>query len=116
MCKTWPFMDDLLKHAEMPHDLADVLRQRYDEHAEEYATDATMRMRDGVDVPINACMTNDTRQDIEDEVVDAIFNALVLLHKHEDPEHYEDGRVILQMLRGTWLYLRHLMQKEEIPA
>lgn len=31
--------------------------------------------------PVNGCMIRDTRQDIEEEVVDAVFNCLVMLLK-----------------------------------
>ena len=83
MCKTWPFMDNLLgPYYGVPEALQQVLRQRYDEHAEEYATDEMIQI--GTDlpyVPVNACFQKDTFQDIGEELVDTVFNTLVLCWK-----------------------------------
>lgn len=79
MCKTWPFMDELLE--KIGYDLTDPiieeLQIRYDKHGMEYATEK----RHG-DVPINACMNANTVKDIQEELTDAIFNMLVLNVKY----------------------------------
>ena len=81
MCKTWPFMDELLEKIGYEfgtgNPIVSELRHRYDEHGMEYATELTHG-----DIPINACMNADTLKDIQEELIDAIFNMLVLNVKY----------------------------------
>lgn len=79
MCKTWPEMDTLIPlggNLITPAQEA-LLRQRYDEHAVEYTLPD--QFVDGL--PTNACMIANTVNNIEEEIVDAVFNCLVLLFK-----------------------------------
>ncbi len=79
-------MDDLLNNIpriHLPSNLKAQLRKRYDEHAMEYATEKLHE-----NVPINACMDKDTIKDIEEELVDACFNALILIHKCSEIGRY----------------------------
>jgi hypothetical protein len=46
----------------------------------EYATEE-MHLESGVETPINGCVQANTLQDIEEELVDAAFNVLVLRWK-----------------------------------
>jgi len=40
---------------------------------------------DGIDAwPVNACMFKDNLQDVEEELIDAIFNALVYLYRNKN--------------------------------
>lgn len=83
MCKTWPFLDDLLLATEehpLPPALVEQLRRRYDEHGGEYATP---NIHEPTGAPINACMTLNTLDELEEELVDSIFNALVLVFRSE---------------------------------
>ena len=113
MCKTWPFMDDLLKGIRMPDTLAARLRQRYDEHAMEYATDEVVKVGDDL-IPRNACLNKNTLQDIEEEVVDALFNVLVLIFKDEQPTGRPSGaplRPFVGNLVHVWQQTRLLEGK-----
>ena len=80
MCKTWPEMDTLIPLGGnlISPDQEVLLRKRYDEHAMEYATEEH-DLESGL--PINGCMSTDTVNDIEEEIVDAVFNCLILLFK-----------------------------------
>lgn len=114
MCKTWPYMDHLLeeKDSNDPH-LEALLRSRYDSHAGEYITGESVII-DGEPVPLNACMQKDTFQDIEEELVDAIFNGLVLLDKVIDHTRQESlpgpvaARAFLAHLVSVWDHLENL--------
>lgn len=57
----------------IPQELIGELRERYNKHGVEYATD--QRSPDGRIV--NACMNRDSVQDAREELVDATFNLLV---------------------------------------
>ena len=109
MCKTWPFMDSLLgPYYGVPEALQQVLRQRYDEHAEEYATDEFVKT-DAGDFPINACMQKDTFQDIEEELVDTIFNTLVLCWRlRQNPMAQPLAETFLMEVLETWDRLQTL--------
>ena len=54
---------------------------------------------------MNACMMRDTRQDIEEEVVDAVFNNLVLLMKcakADDRAKADEAYDMLMSLSGVF--------------
>lgn len=57
---------------------------------------------------MNACMVKDSRQDIEEEIVDAVFNTLVLLlksRKNDDSNTAEHASDILMMLSQVFATL-----------
>ncbi len=82
MCTTFPRMDSLipLGGGLISEAQEALLRKRYDEHAGEYVLEDVPH-KDGL--PVNACMNADTVNDIEEEIVDAVFNCLILLLKTE---------------------------------
>ena len=107
MCKTWPFMDDLIgaaySESALPESLQQKLRERYNAHGGEYVTEELRfpEGKDGPAVPINACMKADTVKDIEEELVDAIFNCLVLSFKaSRGGARFHDG----VLKRAIWAY------------
>lgn len=106
MCQTWPTIDEMLKTiplAGIEPDLEKIIRQRYDEHGMEYATDEN---RDGL--PINGCINKNTLQDIEEELVDTCFNALVLCFKARDNFHFGRSRFFWDKLMNFWFEFREL--------
>lgn len=115
MCKTWPFIDDLLKNISLgglPTDLKDQIRQRYDEHALEYALE---RQRENV--PVNACIEKDTIKDIEEELVDACFNTLIMIFKHDQSKllYPHNSYMLWSSLMDTWDKLELVRRTEGQP-
>lgn len=86
----------------IPPDLKSLLYQRHRDHEHEYASDEVHESG----LPVNRCWHKDTVQDIEEELTDAIFNALVLTKKLHDPTVRTRGdtaaTMTLMMLIETW--------------
>ena len=80
----YPSLDELIASlgeatgiVALPESLIALLRYRYNEHGMEYAT--SQRHPDGRIT--NKCMYNDSIQDAQEELNDAIFNLLVAILK-----------------------------------
>ena len=93
---TWPPIEEIFGQHELPEKLAELLAERYAEHSSEYASD--IEQFDGKF--INTCMFKDNLQDVEEELVDAIFNTLVYLKRGGD------GEELLERLLGAWELVR----------
>ncbi len=70
----------------LPSGLAADIRERYAKHGGEYVTEELHL--DGR--RINACMERDSYQDMLEEVVDAVFNVLVILFKYRQQTGHDD--------------------------
>lgn len=109
MCETFPPLDDVFaKNAgiPLPEHLEELLRERYREHGPDYAT-ATLR--DGV--PENACMQKNNLVDVEEELVDAVFNALIYNYR-AGGGIYAAPR-LLSLLLDAWRYSSSLMRQKQ---
>lgn len=111
-------MDVLLARfgAALPSALEEQLHSRYDAHGMEYATEEFHIDENDERVPINACMTADTYRDIDEELVDAVFNCLVMSHKLEaerDYAKYQSMVAITHRLIRTWQQVKELSEGEE---
>lgn len=89
----------------MPQEVVEKLSRRYLEHASEYVS---KEIHDS-GMPINLAMYKDNLTDIEEELVDAIFNALVF--KMRNPEQEEAAGWILQMLDLSWGFVQSAKEK-----
>ena len=105
MCKTWPYIDEMLKT--IPKDeqkvhstLIEKIRQRYEEHGMEYASEDLHEPG----IPINKCMSANTSNDIREELVDAAFNALVLCYKKGDDN----------LVQTLWCSIAGVFQMNEV--
>ena len=81
------------------------LAQRYAEHSGEYKTDEYADSDSKL--PVNACMMKDNLLDIEEELVDAIFNALVLNFRNKSLPY---GRQLVEGLRVEWSFVTKVQQ------
>lgn len=103
----WPTPDTLRiwaaeKH--LPDTLVERVLKRYREHAEEYAT---KQIDPDTGFPVNACMLKDNLPDIEEELVDAVFNALIHCHRKVE------GQYLLERLGECWRIVQSLMEEEQ---
>lgn len=76
MCKTWPSADELFAGVALPAELAASLKDRYQRFGGEYASD---QIEPSSGLPINQCWFKDNLVDVEEELIDATFNAIVHL-------------------------------------
>src|SRR3990167_2964753 len=102
---TWPPIELLLAEWRLPQEVVEKLSQRYLEHAGEYVS---KEVHDN-GMPINLAMYKDNLTDIEEELVDAIFNALVF--KMRNPEQQEAAGWILQLLDLSWDFVQDARKK-----
>lgn len=100
MCKTWPLLDNLLDIEEtLPLPLVALLSKRYAAHGAEYASD---EIHEESGLPVNTCMNLDTLAELEEELVDAIFNSLVAIFRQRRGGHH-----LLLPLVECWGLLDH---------
>ena len=92
---TWPSLDEIFAGQEdrLRLELQQLIAQRYLEHAPEYAS---AEFKDGI--PINLCWYKDSLQDVEEELVDAVFNALIYAMKYPA----SNAGSLIQSLVMTW--------------
>lgn len=103
---TWPPIEMLTEQIViLPTNLSTLLKERYLEHGVEYAT-SEIDKESGL--PINACMHLDNLKECEEEVVDAIFNALVFLLKADVDGMRDDGGRLLNGLLEVWEGLQRM--------
>ena len=109
---TYPNIDELLEafyrtHLTLAPGLVTELEKRYAEHGGEYATEE--RHEDGR--VVNACMTADSFQDIADELVDAMFNALVCNFRHLGKSLFR--LALIQEIGFCWFLLKGLQEGDK---
>ena len=109
--ETWPSIELLFDdvNIRLPSELMERLAQRYAEHSGEYKTN---EYDYDSDLPVNACMMKDNLKDIEEELVDAIFNALVFNFRYN--RHLSYGGQIIDVLQAEWVYVKRI--REDIAA
>jgi hypothetical protein len=100
---TWPSIEEITQHKrqKLPPDLLEELTRRYREHGGEYASE---EVRDGK--PINLAWFKDNLVDVREELVDAIFNALIYNLRSPEQQH---GNYLIDGL----LYVWRMLQDEE---
>lgn len=99
-------MEDLIAEVRLPEDLKLQLAERYASLGTKYATDEVISITqeggETVQFRINACMKRDNLQDVEEEIVDAVFNALVYKYRRKD----EVDDALINVLLGCWHTLK----------
>ena len=82
MDQVFPNTDEILTEPvrrRLTRNIIEEIKERYEKHGPEYISDR--QMPDGR--YINQCMLNDSAQDAIEEVVDAIFNTIILSMKQK---------------------------------
>lgn len=78
----YPSLQNLLDsytNVPVPPGLVAMLYERYNKHGMEYASDLRRNGR-----IVNRCMARDSAEDAREELVDAVFNLLVVTFKHRE--------------------------------
>ncbi len=117
MCKTFPTMDMLLgSSVKVPDELRRIMKDRYDEHGGEYATEAR-HVETGL--PVNRCMITSSWIEAEEELADAIFNLSVALFRLRIQSAYRDtfnltrAELLLTSVIASWSACKDL--QKEVP-
>lgn len=106
MGATWPPIELILRQSQLPESLSQLLTIRYNEHSAEYATTV---IDERSELPMNACMFKDNLQDVEEELVDAIFNALVYAYRF--PGYGKHAQYLLSSLLIVWSTLSWIREE-----
>ena len=108
MCDTWPPIDDVLRAGKrlepIPIELDRRIAERYREHGREYTGADIMEIAEGRLQSVNLCMSKDNLADVEEEIVDAIFNTLILCYRRALGDVIQGGGAakLLRQLLDTW--------------
>ena len=110
MCDTWPPIDDVLRAGKrlepIPIELDRRIAERYREHGREYTGADIMEIAEGRLQSVNLCMSKDNLADVEEELTDAAFNALIFCYRQGDSR-------LLKRIIDVWQFCQSLRRYED---
>ena len=104
---TWPSITELKGspgNTKIPDSLMALIQKRYEEHAPEYISDE-MHFSGK---PYNKCMFGDSLQDCEEEIVDAVFNAMVYNMRAQLGATWKSNGKLVDDLSEIWLFVQRI--------
>ena len=109
---TWPSITEMEAspgNTKIPASLMTLISKRYEEHAPEYISD-DMHFSGK---PYNKCMFSDSLQECEEEIVDAVFNAMVYNMRAQLGATWRASEKLVEDLSETWLFLQRLKERDK---
>lgn len=104
---TWPSIAELegsSGNTKIPANLMALISKRYEEHAPEYISDEMHPSGK----PYNKCMFVDNLVECEEEIVDAVFNAMVYNMRAQLGATWRVSEKLVEDLSEIWLFLQRL--------
>ncbi len=104
---TWPSIAEMAGspgNREIPEDLLKIVRERYVAHSPEYVSDEIHHNGK----PYNKCMFSDSLQECEEEIVDAVFNAMIYNTRAELGATWLSNPTLIEKLIEVWELLKRL--------
>ena len=100
---TWPSLEEIFGDHDdhrLPNKLKLIIAERYIAHSSEYICEPKEGLwkHRNSPLPVNLCMEKDNLQDVEEELVDATFNALIYAMRYPQ----SNAASLLHSLVTTW--------------